>query len=219
MQEFDKYAKVVILSTLAEPKKLLEISIDWFNNSGRLYQPTIIKEVKQAVKDKWLIEEKKGLYRANVKKLLESFLSDLQGEAKALKNYKEKMRYFYFTLGDFTQKVYLNYDVIKVLTKLDQNNVHAFDIKQLFQLPLLIRYLEKQGKQTPEVFAWTLDLEEYLETIGNLEVQYYPVLKKQEKVDGWVEVVWQLNECLYQMKKKRFTPFSEKLKALKILGG
>ena len=57
MTVFDKYAKIVILSTLAEPKTLVDISTTWFKNKGRLYQPPIMKEIQKAAYEQQLAVE------------------------------------------------------------------------------------------------------------------------------------------------------------------
>ena len=88
--QLGKYATIVILSTLAEPKTLVEISTLWFNNKGRLYQPANMKEIKDAVKKKWLVHDGKH-YRANMEKLLISILKDITlGENnKLIEQYKK----------------------------------------------------------------------------------------------------------------------------------
>ncbi len=63
-----KYAKVVVLSTLAETKSLVDISTEWFGNKGRLYQQANIDEIREAVKSGWLIQESKKSYKANTEK-------------------------------------------------------------------------------------------------------------------------------------------------------
>ena len=61
MTKLEKYTKVVLLSTLAERKTLVDMSTTWFNNKGRLYQPIIIKEIKKAVTSDLLKQKDKKL--------------------------------------------------------------------------------------------------------------------------------------------------------------
>jgi hypothetical protein len=217
--QLGKYATIVILSTLAEPKTLVEISTLWFNNKGRLYQPANMKEIKDAVKKKWLVHDGKH-YRANMEKLLISILKDITlGENnKLIEQYKKGLQHFYIEIGDYTQKVYLNIEIIKALTNLDHRKVGDLDLTLLIQLPFFLRYLEKKDDALVNIIIQVLKFEPYVETIENLEIQYYPILKKQRGIDDWVEYFTILSGLMFQLQKKELIVFSKNIKAMKTLG-
>jgi len=217
--QLGKYAKIVLLSTLAGPKTLVEISTLWFNNKGRLYQPVNMKEIKDAVKKKWLIHNGK-YYHANIEKLLTAILKEitLGEDHKLIEKYKKGLRYFYVTLGDYTQKVYLDLEVIKAFTNLDHKKVNDLDLTLLIQLPFFLRYLEKKDKALVNIIIQILKFESYVETIENLEIQYFPILKKQRRIDDWVEHFATLSGLMFQLQKEELIVFSKNVKAIQTLG-
>src|SRR3989344_8969225 len=99
-----KYAKVVVLSTLAETKSLVDISTVWFHNKGRLYQQANIEEIREAVNNGWLIQESKKSYKANTEKIVNDVLVDLSvsDDSKLSKQYSAWMNEFYGKLGVYT---------------------------------------------------------------------------------------------------------------------
>ncbi|MFC1774949.1 hypothetical protein ACFLZN_01390 [Nanoarchaeota archaeon] len=221
MVKLGKYAKIVILSTLAESRSLVDISTTWFNNKGRLYQSVILNEIKKACQKKWLIQEGKKSYRADIPKLTEQLIGKMGlGENnKITKKYLELVKKFYLNLGEYTQKVYLNFDVIKALTGLDQNKAEEIDLALLFQLPFLLRYMELQNKDLTNIFIQVMKLEEYVKTVEKLEIQYLHVLKEKRQVDDWVELFEQISKLLPKMQKKELPIFQKNIEAMKAFGG
>ncbi len=214
----NKYVKIVMLSTLAEPKTLVDISVDWFQNKGRLYQPIIMKEIKKAVKEGIITQEGK-FYRVDFSKLLNDLAIHLGEDDKLSRKYNEELKNFYLKLGDYTQKVYLNYEIIKVLTKKDQNKAEELDLSLLIQLPFLLRYMENKDKDLANILIQVMNLEEYVKTIEKLEIQYFHILKENKMVDSWVESFDKLTGLLPKMQKKGLTIFGKNIKAMKAFSG
>ena len=209
----NKYVKIVILSTLAEKKTLVDISTTWFQNKGRLYQPLIMKEIKKAVKQNILIHDKK-YYKVNLPKLLDSLTDSIHlGENNKLsKEYKEELKNFYTNLGEYTQKVYLNYKLVEILTKMDKQKAEDLDLSLLIQLPFLLRYMENKDKDLANLIIQVLNLEEYVKEVEDLEIEYFRMLKKNKMVDSWVESFEKFSSLLPKMQKKGLTIFGKNIK-------
>lgn len=221
MVKLEKYAKIVIISTLAEPKTLVEISTIWFNNKGRLYQPIIFKEIKKAIDSNLITQQNKKYYLTNMPKLIQSLIEEISlGESdKLTKQYKEELKNFYLNLGEYTQKVYLNFEIIKALTKLDHKKAADLDLTILLQLPFLLRFIEYKNKDLANIFIQIMNLEEYVKVIEKLEIQYFHILKEKKHVDDWVESFEKLSALLPKMQKKGLTIFSKNVQAMKAFGG
>ncbi|RLE38010.1 hypothetical protein DRJ17_05280 [Candidatus Woesearchaeota archaeon] len=220
MANLDKYVKIVILSTLEKPKTLVEISTTWFKNKGRLYQPQIIKEIKKAVESGLLIQDKK-FYEPNIPKLFDLLLADLSlGEQKKIvEEYKNRLKQFYVNLGDYTRKTYLNFEIIKVFTNLDQRKAAELDLKLLIQLPLLLRFLEYKDKDTANILIQIMSLENYVKLIEKLEIQNYHILKEKKLIYDFVESFEWFSKIIAKMQKKGLTIFKKNVQAMKDLGG
>ena len=136
----NKYVKIVVLSTLAEPKSLVKIGQVWFHNKGRLYQPEIKKEIDNAVKERLLVITDNGYY-ANLPVLFENIFDDTYTENEK-RQIKKGHNEFYIKLGNHTRKIFLNFEAIKAITKLDFTKAQALDLDVLFELPFHINYLE-----------------------------------------------------------------------------
>lgn len=212
----DKYAKIVVLSTLAEQKTLVDVSFLWFQNKGRLYQPANTKAIQQAV-EAGLLKQKGKFYRANTEKLLQSVM--LGEDDKLARKYKEALQRFYVRLGAYTQQVYLNDAVIKVLTKFEHQKADEFDISLLFQLPFILRYLEYKDKETANLVIQMLHLEEYLKIIEKQEIQYYHLLKEHKMMNALIEQVDEILALLRKMQKKGLAVFEKNIAIMKQLGG
>tara|TARA_Y100000310_G_scaffold78020_1_gene74603 strand:- start:13509 stop:14165 length:657 start_codon:yes stop_codon:yes gene_type:complete len=209
-----KYVKLVLLSTLAEPKALAEVSADWFGNSGRLFQPQILKEITKAEKEGILTLEKKRVYRTNIKRLLTTI--NVSDEVSIGKKYNQELKNFYLNLGEYTQKVYLNNQLVKVLTKSDIQKAITLDISLLLQLPFLLRYLEDKDFHFYPVFVKLMELEEYVEMLHKLEKRYIYILEEEKLVDKWVKSYERLLKLLPKLRKKGLPLFkmnTEKIKA------
>ena len=220
MEDFRKYAKIVLYSTLAEQRTLVGISIDWFQNKGRLYQPFIMKEIRTALKDRVLIQKKK-FYRANTHMFILYALEQIcLGEDNALiKEYRKILERFYFEMGEYTQKVYLNFEIIKLLTKMDMKKADNLNIPFLVQLPFFLRYIEHKDKELANIFIQIMSLEEYVKTIEKLEIQYYPLLKEKGMTKPWMKTFDAVNHLYPQMQKKGLAVFSKNVAAMKALLG
>ncbi len=220
MTKLEKYTKVVLLSTLAERKTLVDMSTTWFNNKGRLYQPIIIKEIKKAVTSDLLKQKDKKFYRANIPLFL-NFITDvmkLEGSSGIAKKYKKELKYFYDDLGEYTQKVYFNFEVIKVLTKLDLKKTEEFDPALLVQLPFILRYLEYNDKPFVNILVQLMGLEEYVELIHKLERRYIYILEEKKLVDRWVESFETLIKLLPKLQKKGLPLFLKNTEKIKAFG-
>ncbi len=212
----DKYAKIVVLSTLAEPKTLVDVSFLWFKNKGRLYQPANTKAIQKAVGAGFLKQNGK-LYHANIERLLQQVM--FGDDDKLARKYREALQRFYVRLGVYTQKVYLNDDVIRVLTRYDHQKADELDISLLFQLPFILRYLEYKDKETANIVIQMLHLEEYVKTIEKQEIQYYHILKEHKMMDALIETVDEILALLRKMQKKGLAVFEKNITIMKQLGG
>lgn len=139
-------------------------------------------------------------------------------EIKIVVKAKEDGR-FNLTLGDYTQKVYLNFEVIKMLTKMDWQKAAELDIKLLIQLPFILRFMEYQNKEMANIFIQVMDLKEYVKLIEKLEIQHLHILKERKHVDDWVECFDKLTKILPKMQKKGLTIFKKNIEAMKAFGG
>jgi hypothetical protein len=177
MQQLNKYAKIVLLSTLEEPKTLFEISNIWFQNQGRLYQPIIKKEIEKAVKQKLLIKNKK-LYHANIPKLIDLILQEVKKDPELIQEYKKELKKFYIQLGAYTRKVYFNFEIIQALTELKQTKASELNIKRLIELPFFLRLIRQKDKDTAIMWIQISELEDYVKLVDKLEIKYYYILKE-----------------------------------------
>jgi len=216
-----KYEKIVALSTLAEAKSIVDISVTWFGNKGRLYQPAIRQEIEESIKKGNLIKIDDVKVKANTGKIIKEALSELNlGDGtKLTAEYRKLLTYFYINLAGFTQPVYLGFETIKSITKLDQHRADNLDIKLLLQLPFLFRYLEIVSKPTANIVIQILDLEEYESVIEKLEQQNLHILLKHGQRDNWVLLFERTARMLPKLQKKGLAVFTENIKALKAVGG
>jgi len=216
-----KYVKIVILSTLAEPNSSINLSKEWFNNSGRLYQGPVLAEIKKAVASKLLIQEKKKYYRTDVAKFLdyETKMITLGGSSKLVKEYQNELKHFYLDLGEFTQKVYLNHEVIKVLTKLDLQKLVELNPALLIQLPFILRYLEIKDESFANLLVQIMGLEEYVELIYKLERKYHYLLEDNKQIEEWVRSFRILTKLLPKLQKKGLPLLQKNTKSILAFGG
>ena len=213
-----KYAKIVLLSTLGEPKSLVEISTKWFDNKGRLYQPAILKEIKEAQKEGWLIEKGKT-FEANMEKVVEYLVSDIKDNSKVVSNYIKWIKSFYLELGAFTRKVYVIFRIIELLTELDHKKAEQLDLRFLMKLPFFLRLVEKRDKELLSVFIHLMSLEEYVNYVEKFELQYLHILSENKLVDRWVEHFGAVTSSLSEMNKKGIFTFGQDIKKMKAFGG
>jgi hypothetical protein len=216
----NQYVKIILISTLGEPKRLTEISTEWFNNKARLYQPDIMKYIKKAVDDELLIQNDK-YYHANIKKVIELMFENFQfgEEEKVFLEYKQKLIFYYTQLSDYTRKTYLHFDIIKDLTKMNLKNIDDFDIKTIILMPFILRCFEQKDKNITNILIQFMNLEEYVKLIEKLELENYSILKDSKNIDTWVEYSEWLSKSLPKMQKKGLTFFSKNKNTLKKLGG
>ena len=220
MAELDKYVKIVLLSTLAEQNTLADISITWFKNKGRLYQPIIIREIRKAVNSGLLGQQDKRFYRADISKFIELIINlvKLGDDSKIAKKYESEVKYFYLKLGNYTQKVYLNFEVIKVLTKLNLKKTEEFDPALLIQLPFILRYLEDKDPYFVNTLIQLMGLEEYVKLIYKLERRYMYILEEEKMVDWWVESFERIIKLLPKLQKKGLPLFQQNTEKIKAFG-
>ncbi len=69
----DKYAKIVVISTLDKKRWLSDISVDWFQNRGRLYQ----KKVRERISAFQFLNHDKNekFYWADTVKIIKSLIN------------------------------------------------------------------------------------------------------------------------------------------------
>ncbi len=215
--DLNKYVKIVILSTLEEPKSLSDISMTWFNNRARLYYPPTKKEIEKAVKDGLLTKNKK-LYGPNMPRLLNLLLEEMNfGEEELAEGYKLDLKVFYLAHEEYIRKTYFNFEVIKQFTKLDYRKANELSVKLLLQLPILLRVLEEKDEDTANMVIQTMDLEEYVMLIQKLEIQNYYILQERKLTLGFADELEWLSDTIGQMKKKELSNFWKNIKAMKAL--
>ena len=210
-----RYVKLVIESTLATKMPLAEISTMWFGNSGRLFQPQILKAITNAQKSGVFEIGKKRSYKTNIAKLLESI--DL-GDSSLSGKYKNEMKKFYLNLGEYTQQVYLSLEVVKALTDFERERGTDFDLAVLVQLPFVLRYFEEKDPLLMQVFIRLMKLEEYVEVIQKLEKRYIYILEENQLVDSWVESYEKLIKLLPKLGKKGVPLFKMNTQKIKAFG-
>ncbi len=210
-----KYVKLVVLSTLAEPRALADISKEWFGNTGRLFQPQILKEITTAEKS-GLFTLKKRVYEANIDKFLEIELQKIKlGESSVAKKYHDYLRFFYTKLGFFTRKVYLNPAVIKELTLGDRRKAEELDFGLLLQLPFILQYLKNKDEDLANIMVQVMGLEKYVKVVEKLEWKYYYLLKEEKRIEDWVESYNKLTELFGKLQKKKLNIFEDSIKSLR----
>lgn len=218
MAVFNKYVKIVILSTLEQPKKLIEISKTWFNNNGRLYHPLIIKEIDKAVEDKILVKNGK-FYEPNMAKLLDLMLEMDSGDDKAVREYKSTLKHFYINFGDFIKKTYLSFEAIKLLTKLDQKKAEELDLKLMLQLPILLRFLKDNAKGVANAIIQLMGLEDYAKLIRKLEFQNSDILEEKKQLYDFSGYFKWFSKKLSKMQDKQLNLFKKNAQIMKEFGG
>jgi len=219
--ELGKYEKIVILSTLAEPRSIVDISLEWFGNKGRLYQPAIRKEIEKSIKNGNIQKVGKKKVKANTERFIKRALGEISigEESKLTAQYRELLEYFYSNLKGFTHHVYLGFATIKALTQLDQHRADDLDFKLLLQLPFLLRYLENVNKSMANILIQILSLEEYEKAIEKLEQQNLHILLEKRQRDSWAESFERIASLLPKLQKKGLAVFTENIEAMKRMGG
>ncbi len=159
--------------------------------------------------------------QAGFNKIISGILEEITigTDDKTIKQYKEWIKYFYINLGEYTRKVYLNFEVIKSLTKLDQDKAEQLDLKLLIQLPFILRYIEKENKTLLNIIIQVLDLEEYVKTIEKLEIQNYGLLKEKRQIYDWIESFEKIINIMNKLEKKELNILEKNVEAIKTLGG
>jgi len=228
--ELNEYEKIVILSTLAEPRTLHDISKAWYGHKTRLYNETVRDKLNEAVKRGTLIKEGKNVYRANTPIVLTRIIDEigLGEERRLVKEYRDRLKYFYINLGSYTQKVYLSFDIIKALTRLPHKqkekelDVHKgldLDLRLLLQLPFLLRYVEKTNSAIANLFIQLLTLEDYEHIIESLEFQNRTILRENKWEEDWIDCFHSMDALLPKLDKKGIVILTKSMEAMKKLGG
>ena len=206
--ELNEYEKIVVLSTLAQPMSLHDISKAWYGHKTRLYHVTARKKLDEAVKRGTLIKEGKNEYRANAPVLLKKFIEEigLGEEPKVLKEYRALLSHMYGNLGGFSHKAYLGFETIQSITKhAGKPSIHTgleLDLKLLLQLPFILEWMEYENPTLKNLLVQLLNLEEYEKMIGKLELQYLPILQEQRKQDEWSRTGDKIAALLPKLQKK-----------------
>ena len=218
-KDYGMYKKIVVLSTLSEGKALVDISKDWFGNTGRLFQPPIYKEVKGLVTKKLVVVEKKRFFKTDTDKFLLRQIKNipLSGNEKLIDKYKKQLEHFYVGLGSFTQKVYLNYEVVKVLTRSDPKKLEELDVGFLLQLPFILRYLKYKDEDFAGFFIQILGLQEYVKKIEELEWKHLYLLKQQKRSEEWAETFYTLTKLIPTLRKKGVKIMEDNLEQIRSL--
>ncbi len=215
-----KYAQVVLLSTLGQRKSLAAIGTDWFQNRSRLYQPANMAHIKEAVNEGWLLIEDKRFYRANMEKLIEALLKEIatDDQDKRIRRYKENLRYFYIALGEYTQKVYLNYDIIEALTGFDHRKAMELDLTLLIQLPFILRCIEIKDKDITNLLVRVMHLEQYLYVLEELHQRHRPIIERQRRIDEWIRTFGKLSQDVKFAGKRKPLFISGNIKKIRTKG-
>ncbi len=140
-------------------------------------------------------------YKANTEKILSDVLGELSvgDDSKLSKEYVAWMKSFYGVMGAYTHKAYLHFDVIKSLTGLDHRRADQLSFELLFQLPFLLRAMEHESKHLTSMMIQVFGLEQYVKTLQDLEIRYYPELKAQGKVFNLVNAFEKLSKLLHML--------------------
>ncbi|MAG73329.1 hypothetical protein CL620_03375 [archaeon] len=217
MKNYESYLKVVLLSTLTEAKPLHRISEEWFNSKATLFQPHIYKEIKKLVEKKMIVLEKRR-YKATDKYLKMQIASILLSEKTQLFNkYKKQLEHFYISLGEYTHQVYLNFDVIKLMTKLDRHQAFDLDVGWLLQLPFILRYLEeKEDSGMFSNFVRIMKLGEYIKLIRKLELRYAYILEERNWVNELVTTIQKIIELFPKLATKTEPSFRINMEKIKV---
>jgi len=214
----NKYVKLVVLSTLEKPRTAVEIGTMWYNSKGRLYKPSVAKEIKKAV-DEGLLTQKDNLLSANIPKVLDAILSDLSigEETKIIQKYRKQLKYFYTHFGDYVKKVYLSLKAVQALTKSNYRIATEMELRLLFQLPFLLRLIEREGKDVTNIFIQVMNLTDYVKTVEKLEVSNFDILREKKLIDEWVENFEFIPKTLIKLQNKGINIFNTE--AMKAIGG
>jgi len=215
----NKYVKIVVLSTLAEPKTLSEIGNIWFNHRGVFYQPRIKNEIRKAIVDGILIRKKTKFYQANTEKLFPELIKEINlGDDKvSLDEYQGELNYFLVTLGKYTNKVYFNFEAIKSLTNLDQQKVVNLDLKFLLQLPLLLRFMDQKHPETTNNLIQILNLENYVRLISKQEIEFFSILEENGLTDSFKADIDQVYCPFVNLGRRDLTGFKKNLEVMELL--
>ncbi|MBS3148747.1 hypothetical protein J4219_07725 [Candidatus Woesearchaeota archaeon] len=206
--ELNEYEKIVIISTLAQPMSLHDISKAWYGHKTRLYHITARKKLDEAVKRGTLLKEGKNEYRANTTALLKKLIEEigLGEEPRVLKEYRALLSLMYGNLGGFSHKAYLGFEAVQSLAKRSGKlSVHRgldLDLKLVLQLPFILELMEYENPTLKNLLVQLLNLEEYEKTIGKLELQYLPILQEQRKQDEWSRTGDKMAALLPKLQKK-----------------
>ncbi len=201
-----EYVKLVILSTLTEAKPLVAIGKEWFNNTGRFFHKEITGEIQKAVEDGILSVENKRFYKANSNKLLDKVINSISlGDDKKLaEKYKKYLRHFYLDekIREFTQKTYLDDEIITILTGRDSNKAEDLKWSYLVQLPILFFYLRERDEALYNIVVQILGLEEYVKLVQHLEWKHVYILQESRCKEEWAETFNNLQKLLPKLQKK-----------------
>ncbi len=200
-----KYEKIVILSTLAEPKSLVDISLAWFGNKGRLYQNAIRKEIEQSIKKGHLIRVGKTKIKANTHFFIRQTLRNLSFRDEASRRYLDLLSFFYSNLGQYTQKVYLNFEVIKMLAsesgRLNYHKGNDIDLGFLLQLPFVLRVLERKKHEPANYIMRVFQLGKYKIVTGKLELQHCVILHEHAWGKEWADCFLKVEQLFPECQK------------------
>jgi len=134
---------------------------------------------------------------------------------KLVRKYAEELRYFYTTLGEFSLNVYLNPEVIEVLTR---GKGKKPDLKFVMQLPFFLRFMEQQNREMANIFIRAMNLKEYINVSEKYMPQHYNFLEENKHLYDWVETFQCAVKLLRKMHKKGMTTFEQNVQALESLG-
>lgn len=224
--DLGKVSKIVVLSTFSQPKYLSEISKIWFGNQTRYYRSNYTKQVDNGVKEGFIVRHKDNKYAANTTKILKETIKSINFDLKEKKSkeylakYLKKLEHFYIDLGEFTVRTYLNLDLIKTISNDDPNAAAACDLRFLFQLPFVIRYIEFKHKPVFSLLSQFLNWEKYYKLVIQLERENMHILEKNKLDLEWANIYrYVINSYYTQFVKEDSSLFQGYLKSLILKGG
>lgn len=172
-EELGGTARLVILYTLSHEKTLYEIGDKLYTDRTKFYQPKVMEMIKEAVKNGYLFETKKGkvfsktFYKANTNKVVKEVIENLDFDyvtdsgIKLFKRYKKALEKFYISFGSITQKVYLNSSLMEKLIGNNSKKFEVIDIGLILQLPFILKHYEKENPASLNLYIKTLKIKDY----------------------------------------------------------
>ncbi|MFH1439432.1 MAG: hypothetical protein ABIG89_02625 [Candidatus Woesearchaeota archaeon] len=157
-------------------------------------------------------------FQANPK-LIKEIINNMGKNTKLTNSFKQALEYFYLTLSDYTQKVYLNLDIFLSITEKNEKKATDLDIGFVLQLPFFLSFAESKDQKLYEIIVQMLSLDDYVRLIQRFELQNYHLLDETKRVYDFIETFEKIEKIFPKLENKEIPLFSKNIKAMKTLGG